>query len=36
VLGVDTYGESAPAAALFKHFGLTVENLVAVVTKVTR
>lgn len=28
VLGVDTFGESAPAAALFKHFGLTAENIV--------
>ncbi|HET8880616.1 MAG TPA: transketolase, partial [Solimonas sp.] len=28
VLGVDTFGESAPAGAVFKHFGLTVENLV--------
>ena len=27
VLGIDTYGESAPAAALFKHFGLTALNL---------
>ena len=27
VLGIDTYGESAPAGALFKHFGLTAENL---------
>ena len=25
VMGVDTYGESAPAGALFKHFGLTVD-----------
>ena len=27
VLGIDTFGESAPAGALFKHFGLTAENL---------
>ena len=27
VLGIDTYGESAPAGALFKYFGLTAENL---------
>lgn len=27
VLGIDTYGESAPAGALFKHFGLTAGNL---------
>ena len=25
VMGVDTYGESAPAGELFKHFGLTVD-----------
>jgi transketolase len=29
VLGIDTFGESAPAGALFPHFGFTVENLVA-------
>jgi transketolase len=34
VIGIDTYGESAPAPALFKHFHLTAENLVAVVRKV--
>jgi transketolase len=34
VLGVDTYGESAPAAAVYKHFGLTADNLAAVVAKV--
>ncbi len=34
VLGIDTYGESAPAPALFKHFHLTAENLAAVVRKV--
>ena len=27
VLGIDRYGESAPAGDLFKHFGLTPENL---------
>jgi transketolase len=27
VVGVDTYGESAPAGALFKHFGLTAQNV---------
>lgn len=27
VLGIDTFGESAPAGVLFKHFGLTVDNL---------
>jgi transketolase len=34
VLGVDTYGESAPAGAVYKHFGLTADNLTAVVAKV--
>ena len=36
VVGVDTYGESAPAGVLFKHFHLTPENLVATVLKVLR
>ncbi len=34
VVGIDTYGESAPAPVLFKHFGFTAENVVAVVRKV--
>ncbi|MFM2068969.1 MAG: hypothetical protein RLZZ584_3878 [Pseudomonadota bacterium] len=34
VIGVDTFGESAPASVLFKHFGLTVDNVVATVRKV--
>ncbi len=34
VIGIDTFGESAPAGALFKHFGFTPENLVATVRKV--
>ena len=29
VVGIDTYGESAPAPVLFKHFGFTLENVVA-------
>ncbi|HLA34584.1 MAG TPA: transketolase [Rhodocyclaceae bacterium] len=29
VIGLDRFGESAPAAALFKEFGFTVENVVA-------
>ncbi len=29
VVGIDTFGESAPAGALFKLFGFTVENVVA-------
>ncbi|VAW81922.1 Transketolase [hydrothermal vent metagenome] len=28
VIGLDTFGESAPAADVFKHFGITVENVV--------
>ena len=28
VVGIDTYGESAPAGVLFKHFGFTTENVV--------
>ena len=31
VVGIDRYGESAPAADLFKHFGFTVENVVKAV-----
>ncbi|HET6789115.1 MAG TPA: transketolase, partial [Aquabacterium sp.] len=31
VVGLDTYGESAPAGVLFKHFGFTTENVVATV-----
>jgi transketolase len=27
VIGLDRYGESAPAGALFKHFGFTPENV---------
>ncbi|WP_437340322.1 transketolase [Cupriavidus pauculus] len=27
VVGIDTFGESAPAGVLFKHFGFTVENV---------
>jgi transketolase len=34
VIGIDTYGESAPAGVLFKHFGFTAENVVATVRKV--
>ncbi|MGB4811611.1 MAG: transketolase [Methylophilaceae bacterium] len=29
VVGIDTFGESAPGGALMKHFGFTVENVVA-------
>ena len=31
VVGIDTFGESAPAGVLFKHFGFTVEHVVAAV-----
>jgi transketolase len=34
VVGIDTFGESAPAPVLFKHFGFTVENVVAKVNSV--
>jgi len=34
VVGIDTYGESAPAGALFKHFNFTAENVAATVQKV--
>ena len=33
VVGIDTYGESAPAPALFKHFGFTAQNVVDTVLK---
>ena len=36
VIGIDTFGESAPAGVLFKHFGFTPENVVATVRKVLR
>jgi transketolase len=36
VVGIDRYGESAPAGALFKHFNFTAENVAAVVRKVLR
>jgi transketolase len=34
VIGIDTYGESAPASALFKHFHFTTSNVVDTVRKV--
>jgi transketolase len=36
VIGIDTFGESAPAGVLFKHFGFTPENIAAVVQRVVR
>jgi len=32
VVGLDTFGESAPAGDLFKHFGITTEAVVEAVT----
>jgi transketolase len=34
VVGIDRFGESAPAAALFKEFGFTVENVIKAVETV--
>ncbi len=34
VVGIDTYGESAPAPVLFRHFGFTPENLAQTVQAV--
>jgi transketolase len=34
VVGMDTFGESAPAPELFKHFGFTTENVVKAVKSV--
>ncbi|NUZ04689.1 transketolase [Piscinibacter koreensis] len=34
VVGIDTFGESAPAPVLFRHFGFTPENIVATVRAV--
>jgi transketolase len=36
VVGIDSYGESAPAPVLFKHFGFTAENVADTVRKVLR
>ena len=36
VVGIDTYGESAPAPVLFKHFGFTAENVAATVEAALR
>ena len=33
VLGIETFGESAPAPALYEHFGLTAEHLVQTVLR---
>ena len=34
VVGIDRFGESAPGPELFKHFGFTVESVVAAVKRV--
>ena len=34
VIGLDTFGESAPAGALFKHFGITAEAVADAVRRV--
>ncbi len=34
VVGIDTFGESAPGGVLFKHFGFTVDRVVAAVKSV--
>ncbi|WP_374519414.1 transketolase [Undibacterium squillarum] len=34
VVGIDSFGESAPAGVLFKHFGFTTENVIAKVKAV--
>ena len=35
IVGIDTFGESAPAAALFAHFGFTIDHVVAAARGVT-
>jgi transketolase len=34
IVAMSTYGESAPAGELFKHFGFTVENVLSTVDEV--
>lgn len=34
IIGIDTFGESAPAEELFKYFGFTVENVVDAVKRI--
>ncbi|QKT04267.1 transketolase [Ectothiorhodospiraceae bacterium 2226] len=36
VVGIDTFGESAPAGDLFKHFGFTVDNVANAVREVLK
>ena len=34
IVGIDTFGESAPGGVLFKHFGITAEGVAAAVRRV--
>jgi transketolase len=34
VVGIDSFGESAPAGVLFKHFGFTAQNVADTVRQV--
>ncbi len=34
IIGIDTFGESAPAEVLFKHFGVTTENVVNAIKRI--
>jgi transketolase len=36
VVGIDTFGESAPAGVLFKHFALTADNVARTVEDAVR
>jgi transketolase len=36
VVGIDRYGESAPAADVFRHFGFTPDNIVKVVRSIVK
>ena len=36
VVGMDRFGESAPAGELFKHFGFTAENIAKIVRSIIR
>ena len=36
VVGIDTFGESAPAPVLFRHFGFTAENVADTVREALR
>lgn len=36
IVGIDTFGESAPAGVLWKHFGFTLENVIAKVEQLLK